>query len=64
MDGAAPETAKPRRKISGRENSRGGASKVGPAPAKKKRKLSAAGRKTIIEATKRRWAVVRKSQVK
>src|SRR2546425_11172052 len=30
-----------------------------PKPAKRKRKLSAAGRKAISEATKRRWAAVR-----
>jgi hypothetical protein len=80
IDGAALETAKPRRKMSaaGRKSvaaaqpkrwaearkQSGGTSKVGPAPAKKKRKLSAAGRKAIIAATKRRWAAVKKAQAK
>jgi hypothetical protein len=32
------------------------ASQPAPAPAKKKRQISAAGRKRIIEATKKRWA--------
>jgi hypothetical protein len=74
-DGAAPETVKPRRKMSAAARKRiataqrkrwaeareqpGGASKVGPAPATKKRRLSAAGRKAIIAATKKRWARVR-----
>jgi hypothetical protein len=67
---AAPETAKPRRKMSAAARRRigaaqrkrwaearketGGASKVAGAPARKKRKLSAAGRKAIIAATKKR----------
>ena len=79
-DGAAPETTKPRRKMSaaGRKriaaaqrkrwaearNQSGDASKIGPAPARKKRRLSAAGRKAIIAATKRRWAAVRRAQAK
>jgi hypothetical protein len=74
-DGAAPETGKPRRKMSAAarkrigaaqrkrwdeaRNEAGGASRVGPAPARKKRKLSAAGRRAIIAATKKRWARVR-----
>jgi hypothetical protein len=74
-DGAAPETAKPRRKMSAAARRRigaaqrkrwalarkqsGDASKVGPAPARKKRRLSAAGRKAIVAATKKRWARVR-----
>jgi hypothetical protein len=33
-------------------------------PAKPKRKLSAAGRKAIIEATRKRWAAVRKVAAK
>jgi hypothetical protein len=32
--------------------------------APKKRKLSAAGRKAIIEATRKRWAAVRKAAAK
>jgi hypothetical protein len=79
-DGATPETAQPRRKMSSAARKRiaaaqrkrwaearsqsGDASKIGPAPARKKRKLSAAGRRAIIAATKRRWAAVRKGQVK
>jgi hypothetical protein len=33
-----------------------------PTAARKKRRLSAAGQKAIIEATKRRWAAFRKAQ--
>jgi hypothetical protein len=32
---------------------------IAPEPPKKMRKLSAAGKKAIVEATKRRWARVR-----
>src|ERR1700720_118425 len=62
-DGATPETAKPRRRMSAAARKRiaaaqrkrwaesrkqsEGPSKVGPAPPRKKRKLSAAGRKAI-----------------
>ena len=35
-----------------------------PTSKRKPRKLSAAGRKAIIEATKRRWADYRKAQAK
>jgi hypothetical protein len=65
-DGAASETAKPRRKMSAAARRRIGAAQrkrwaasriqSGKAPARKKRKLSAAGKRRIIEATKRRWA--------
>src|ERR1700724_2368746 len=64
-DGANPEASKPRRKMSAAARKRigaaqrkrwaearkqaGGASEVGPVPVRKKRKLSAAGRKAIIE---------------
>jgi hypothetical protein len=70
-DGASPRPMKGRRKMSAAARKRiaaaqrkrwaearkqsGGASKVGTAPARKKRKLSAAGR----VAMKRRWAAFR-----
>jgi hypothetical protein len=36
--------------------------KAGPAKPAKKRRLSAAGRKAIIEATKKRWAAYKASK--
>ncbi len=43
---------------------RGEAAAAKPKPAKRKRRLSAAGRRAIAEATKKRWAAVRASKAK
>jgi len=35
-----------------------------PAPVRRKRKLSAAGRKAIVDAAKRRWAAIKAGKVR
>jgi hypothetical protein len=54
LDGATP---KPRGRPPGPRNAPAASETV--APAKPKRKLSAAGRRAIIDATKKRWALIK-----